>query len=345
MAQPTSLLRPAMLAVSLVVLSACGAATPTDPGGQPGPTATSLQFTTLPVAYSPLRGNFGVTQGGYHSVSANPIRPYLTFFSGGPTPTDVAIYAPASGHVISASRDDVSGRQRLDVLAAGGHRYYLTGGAVTFSVSPGAAIAAGQVVGTRTVEFRQGASSVSLGVIHPTRRVGFISPDRYTDDVLHAVSPVDYYAEPMRGLIMTALDPTNTALELNYDIPGRLQGFWYLPSIPRSQSTSSAHSAGWLWFHKTVNAQSRGLSGFSIVAPFAPAVAQDTFYLEADSGPAFAEVSPASGVVTYRFPYSSDNAVVIRVQMLSDTSVRAEKYDSYSGLPAGFTANAQVFIR
>jgi len=337
-----AVLRQAVLGAALAVVTACGAASPTTPGGQPVQSA-SLQFTHLPVPYSPLRSNFSATQGGYFTVGGTPIRPYLSFSSGGPSPVDVDVYAPAAGAVTGVSQNEGSDGARLDVLAAGGHRYYLSGN-VTFVVSPGTAVAAGQVVGRRAVEFRQGASRVNLGVIHPTRRLGFVSPDRYPEELLNAVSPLDYYTPSTRDLIVGALEAGPASLDLNFDTPGRLQGFWYLPSIPRAQSTSPAHSAGWLWFHKTITAQRLGLSGFSIVAS-SPQGQSTNYDLGADAGPAFVDVSPASGVVTYRFPYSSTNAIVLRVEMLSDSSVRAETFDTHNGLPPGFTANAKTYIR
>lgn len=331
-----------LTAVGLVWTQACGSSSPIDPSGLGS--AAALRFTHLPVANAGS-GTFGVTPLGYRNIGSNStIRPYLDFFSGGQGVGDVSVFAPAGGTVSAVVQDQANGKNRLDVTSAGGYRYYLTGDDLSFSVAPGTAITAGQVVGRRSGEFRQGASSVGLGLIHPANRLGFISPDRYPDELLYAASPLDYYAEPTRTLIAGALQPSAATGELNFDIPGRLQGFWYLPTIPRSESTSVTQSSGWLWFLKTMTAQNLGMSGASVYAP-SPEGKGTTYFLEADSGPSAATVSPASGVVTYRFPYSATNAVVVRVQMLTDTSVRAETFDTYYGLPEGFTGNAKLFVR
>jgi hypothetical protein len=331
-----------LLFIASAAAQGCGSS-PVDPSG-PGSGGT-FQFTHIPVMYSStVGGALSVTPAGYLSIGPNSIRPYMEFFGVAPASQNgSAIIAPADGTVASVDLS-VPEQARIVVNASAGFRYYLISPSMTISVAPGLAIKAGQVVGHRSGGFAQGLTGVGLGLLHPTQRLGFLSPDRYPDELLSAAQPVDYFAEPARSLIKAAIRPTNATGELNFDIAGRLQGFWFLPSIPRSESTSITHSSGWLWFLKTVDAQNSGLVGHSVFA-LSPEGKTTTYFLENGTGPAAATVSVASGMVDYRLPYSSTNAVVIRVQMLTDTSVRAETFDTFYGLPAGFTNAAKTYLR
>ncbi len=59
-----------------------------------------------------------------------------------------------------------------------------------------------------------------------------------------------------------------------------------------------------------------------------------------------ASVTPASGLVTYRFPYSSLHSLIWLVQMRDNTTTTAEAFDDYHvPNPSGFTSNAKTYIR
>jgi hypothetical protein len=251
------------------------------------------------------------------------------------------VFAPADGAVLSVTSSAApGGGLRLDVTGAGGIRYYIDGLGDAV-VAAGASLTAGQLVGHQgglTGRYANFPAGIRLGVIHPSRTVGFINPDRFPEEVARSQSPAEYLAEPVRTQLLGKMAPQRTDTALSFDVPGRLQGMWFQPDVPRSESLAHDRRTQRIFFWRSI--ENMGVLRVSV--PFY------TYTHLADvtaDQPDPAGVSPQSGIVTYRFPYSSENAVILLVQMLDGQTIKAETFDSYYVKDPVFTSAAKTYVR
>lgn len=311
------------------LLHLAGCSTPSAPS--PGPTAGRLEFTAFPLLPGNGRGGFTVSQAGYRPGSDDPIQPEIRFYS---NERQLEVFAPAGGVVESLTTDHL-GTTEWVVSGHGEHRYYLRGGGLTFAAGPGSIVSAGAKVGTRSAS----STPVGLGVWSPPVRQPFLRPSRYPARIRHAESPVPYFRTDLRNQLQADL-ASQGEWQLSYDLAGRLQGLWFDPDIPLASSTQAEFRPGWLWFVERMTGEGPRLEATA----WHPSI--NTFFpITTQSGPHPADVSVASGIVDFRFPYSALHSVVLRVQMLNDETVRAEIFDTHHGEPVGFTSAARLFIR
>ena len=144
-------------------------------------------------------------------------------------------------------------------------------------------------------------------------------------------------------IIAEQTPPIPDGCGLNQDVRGTLQGLWFLPSVPVSESTSPEHRSGWLWF-------------FYISDPHVPdRHIPRLLFSDARGGdhigttwlgdPLPRDVTVASGAVAFRLDGKIGRPLaVLLVQLLSDTSLRAEAFDGNTTEPR-FTVNARTYIR
>ncbi|GMV20923.1 MAG: hypothetical protein AMXMBFR57_08720 [Acidimicrobiia bacterium] len=272
-----------------------------------------------------------MSQAGYRPTSNEPIQPYIWFFS---SERQLEVFAPAGGIVESLTTDPL-GYTEWVVGGHGERRFYLRGLGLSFTAGPGAVVSAGDRVGTRSVA----DTGVGLGVWSSGVSQPFVRPSRYPARIQHAESPIPYFRVDLRSQV-EALLAGQGEWRVNYDVAGRLQGLWFAPDVPLASSTEPVFKPGWLWFVENRTAGGPRLEATA----WHPSIAT-YFPLSAETGPSPADVSTASGVVDFRFPYAASKSVVLRVQMLDADTVRAEIFDSHYGLPTGFTPAARTFIR
>ncbi len=313
--------------LSLSLLSGCTSSTTTAPGATTAP----LEFTAFPLQPGFGPSGFSVSQAGYRPTSSEPIQPYLRFFS---TERQLNIFAPADGIVESLTTDQW-GYTEWVVAGHGERRYYLRGRGLSFTAGPGAVVSAGEKVGTRSAD----DVDVGLGVWSPDVRQPFVRPARYPDRVQHAESPVPFFRADLRSQLESRLAGQGE-WRMNYDVAGRLQGLWFSADVPLASSTQPEFKSEWLWFVERMTGDGPRLEATA----WHPSI-NTYFPFTAETGPRPADVSPSSGVVDFRFPYSASKSVVLRVQMLDAETVRAEIFDTHYGEPAGFTSAARIFIR
>jgi hypothetical protein len=307
--------------------SACSSSSTTSPGTPTAP----LEFTSFPLLPGNGRGGFAVSQAGYRPTSNEPIQPYIWFFS---SERQLDVFAPAGGIVESLTTDPL-GYTEWVVGGHGERRFYLRGLGLSFTAGPGAVVSAGDRVGTRSVA----DTGVGLGVWSSGVSQPFVRPSRYPARIQHAESPIPYFRADLRSQVETLLAGQGE-WRVNYDVAGRLQGLWFAPDVPLASSTQPEFKPGWLWFVERMTGDGPRLEATA----WHPSI-NTYFPFAAETGPSPADVSTASGIVDFRFPYSASNHVVLRVQMLDAETVRAEIFDSSYGVPSGFTSAARTFIR
>ena len=312
---------------AMSIAPACGAS-PT------APQETRFTFTATPVDLGPFPS---ISQSGYKSQVR--IQPWVDFFTSGGS--DAIVRAPAGGTVLSViATADVRERVRVELLGAGGYRFYVNG-LESATVAAGQVVAAGAQIGIRgrNSRFFEG---VGLGVINSRVSGLFANPARYPDQIRYAEEPLQFYDEPLRSTLRALVTPAGAQPAVSYDVPGRLLGLWYLPSVPQGASLAAEYQNDRLSFFYTF----WEAGGGKLRAHWSStnAVSQGN-----PIGPDPRTVSAASGLVRYEVPLDEDDylpRVFLLVEMTSDTSLRFEAFDAfYTPNPTGFTGNARTYVR
>lgn len=325
----------------LVGVAGCGAspapspASPTSPVVTPPATAGRLQFTALPIDIDP-RSSVSQIGMGFGSPVATAIG-----FGGQSTAT---VYAPASGEVRSIEVRDggyaVGNLFRVEFESEG--RRFVLDKLSTTSLSVGQSVLAGLPIGKRSYDDRGRLLGISLSVYRDEPLDFFAQPSRYPSEWLHADDPHAYFIEPVRTVIAPLLSAQARGL-LSFDVPGTLQGQWFLETLPLEDSTADRNLAARLWFYYTDDNGSRRYK-IMFAGP-------NYDYRIGTPQPGFVDpknVTFASGLVFYRMePITpGGNPLVLLVQMLPDGTVKAESFDTYyTPDPKGFTSKARIYKR
>ena len=174
-----------------------------------------------------------------------------------------------------------------------------------------------------------------------------MSPARYPDQTLHCVSPWKYFAEPLRSTLYAKVYRAPSAPDrdgrVDIDVPGRLAGAWFDPSVP--MTTESSGPNGWtktLGFVYDMYDPAR--VRISIGGTIAPA---GVWGIEADA-PRPENVSVNDGQVSYRLLYPDTSGAVyglMLVQMLSATQLRVEVFVGSTSQTGAFDTNAHLYVR
>lgn len=329
---------------------ACGSVPPTGPdavtGAAPGARASAegpLVFTASPV--DPELVDFILPLGNLnppdHTLPSDHIYFYVGFLR--PGVRNVPVVAPGDGTVttiLRGSRPDT----KIFVRASPTHQYYLDHVIPDASIQPGTRLTAGQAIGTSGSGF-----GVDLGVINASRTLFFANPARYPTDTLHADAPLRYYADPVRSRLYAMVRRESDGLDgrIDYDVAGRLSGNWFLEGLPVSQSAQvSAGPAELAFVFDNVRpseaiVSSGGLLGLT-----------GTYRVQSGAAP-FADVSPESGIVTYRLSQSGGTFGIgsptvlgtLLVQMTSGERVRAELVREQAPVDPVFSADARTYVR
>jgi len=303
------------------------ASTPT-----PTPTTSArFEFTVAPLADA----EFVDTVGRSWTGSFDTVAAFGRIW--GP---DVVV-APAAGRVVSI----VSGTSgvRVDLIGAGLTPFYLMGLAST-SVTVGQVVSAGDDIGRRRHDSRGRGLGIDLGVMSLTPQP-FLTPARYSNDVLYCDDPIRYFAEPLKAQLQAraGLAP----MPLSDDVAGTLMGHWFDETLPFQDSAEATvqTSGKKLWFFTTTR-RPGGSSG--------PRMLKITTLSGVGSGvplpgsPDPASITPASGLVRFYLEPSSPSAwpEVLLVQMVSSDRLRVEGWYGKPGTePNTFSSAARFFIR
>ncbi len=147
--------------------------------------------------------------------------------------TGVVVRAPADGAVY-AIRDQLHGGAKIELRFNDHLTYYLAHVLPEPAVRIGTTVKAGQPLGRVS-----GESLLDLGACDSRVRLrGFVSPARYPEPTLHAVSPLALFAEPVKSELLAKVrrDSRDKDGRIDLDQPGKLIGNWFHESLPVPES-------------------------------------------------------------------------------------------------------------
>lgn len=317
--------------------AAGGAGTGTGSG-----TGVPLVFTVAPV--DPAVTDFILPLGNLnppdHTIPSDHIYFYVGFTR--PENRHVPVVAPAGGRVQAVLRGVPDSKILVEVSAA--EQYYLDHVILDGGIQAGTVLVAGQALGTSGNAF-----GIDLGVINRRRALTFANPARYPDQTIYADAPLRYYAEPVRGQLYAMVRREGIGLDgrIDYDIPGRLQGNWFLDGLPVSRSAEvSAGPSELAFVFDNVRPSEAVVSSGGLLGITGP------FKIHAGATP-FAEVSKDSGVVAYRlaqtggtFGIGSPQIVgTLLVEMVAGDRIRVELILGAAVVPPVLGSGARTYVR
>ena len=338
--------RAARLSILILVMAVCGGCSDgcsnnssTSPSGAG---SASLRFQASPISMSAIRY---IMPLGYMSVGQMSPAHFISFYFANPDAGEspvaqqTVVFAPGAGVVLTASSTpgvggtpDTGG---IQVQGAGHLVYTLRNIIPDPAIVSGTVLVAGQRVGvTGSRNFFGGSSAVDLEVMDNSSSV--ITPTTYQP-------PLQFYDEPVRSQLYGRVQRLGLELDgrYNYDMTGRLSGQWVWQggTLPYP-----------IYFvYDTYDpAQPR----FGLSWPFGSGSSFSAGVFAIGPGePDPASVSVASGPVRYTLtrsrtglPLNAGPGGAILVQMLTDTSIRAEWFPDTTSA-SSFTANSFTFAR
>jgi hypothetical protein len=251
-----------------------------------------------------------------------------------------AVFAPAAGEV---DRIFESGRKddKVVIRVTPTWRYYLGHVTLDPAVRPGQRVRAGEEIGT----FSGRAFALDLGVINETvTRAGFINPNRYPPDTIHADAPLKYFAEPLRTTLYARVRRSGPDKDgkIDYDVPGRLAGNWFLEGLDERDSATPHAWGRHLAFVRDVHdpAAVRIAVGGTLAVQGVFAVQHGA------TDPAV--VTPQTGKVTYRLLDARDlrrQRGLMIVRMVNGRRIRVQAFADAKRQEADFGGAAVFYVR
>jgi hypothetical protein len=160
------------------------------------------------------------------------------------------VYAPAAGEVLWVL--ERRGEAKVMVRVTRGFRYYLDHVRLAPGVRTGARVRAGQRLGV----FSGRSRALDLGAVNEAvRRAGFANPRRYPPEALHADSLLRHFPAPLRRALYARVRRKGPDKDgkIDYDVPGRLAGNWFLEGLAERDSAGPGAGAKQLAFVRDVH--------------------------------------------------------------------------------------------
>ncbi len=263
------------------------------------------------------------------------------------------VFAPGDGTVF-AIRPQLHGGDKIEVRVDRNVTYYLAHVRLQGGIRVGMRLKAGQAIGRVA-----GESTLDLGACDARAKIsGLLDPSRYPWPTLHAVPPLELFAEPLKSRLhaKVAGGASDGIGRFDFDQAGKLVGNWFHESLPASQS---ARAGPEIWSRQLAfvcDNRRPGAVRVSIGGTVAPA----GLYAVRSGGPDPAAVSQATGLVRYELaatggrgspPLREDSAPqaplgVLCVQLTGERKLRAEYFPGKrAGDVVGFTAEASLYVR
>jgi hypothetical protein len=342
---------------ALVVASAigCGHGSPTSPSSTAGASGAPGFPVAPPAGASPVFTVSPIDAPGPNSLTAlgnlNPPGHVLptdhVYFYQGDLSTNNPFGSAGTRNVYAPTRSAVeimlsSGTEaKVWFIVTPTFLYYLDHLTPRPGLAVGQIVNAGDIVGTSTETLDLGAYD------YGTTLGGFVTPARYPDQTLHCVSPWKYFAEPLRSQLYSEIYRSPSAPDkdgkIDFDIAGRLAGAWFDPSVPMTGDSSGP--TGW---PKTVAFVYDYYDPSQVRISIGGTIAPAGVWAIDPSAPRPADVSVASGKVSYRLLYTDDSAAeagLMIVQMVSDARIEIEVFMGSTAATADFDGGAYVWVR
>lgn len=254
------------------------------------------------------------------------------------------VRAAAGGVIAFTMMTEANGDAKVDVQVNATFHYYYDHVVLRPGLTVGSRVATGDTIATTTGR----CPSIDIGV-WDTGHVppNFVNRARYSGQTLHALPPLQQFAEPLRSTLYERVRlfegvPTNKDGRIDTGVPGRLAGDWFHSSIATADASTSMGPTGWtksLSFSPDYYNQRPLLSVGGTIGP-------------AFISPLPAGVDPATWGVAdglLAFPTSSYNGTTQRgwvlAQLVTDTRLKIQFFPGATSQPAGFTAIAHEFVR
>lgn len=282
-----------------------------------------------------------------HTLATDHIYFYHHFQEGVTAPppfVPVPLTTPASGRIEAICCGGGTG-VKVRIRATTSFVYVFDHIELAPGLGVGSIVKAGDPLGTSP------GAVFDLGVINETRQLGFVNPARYSQETLHADSPLKYFDEPARSMLYAKVRRRGGDLDgrIDYDVDGTLAGNWFAEDLPVARSSVGGDmSVGTrqLAFARDVFAPDRqriSIGGLGMTGPWGVPPAT----------PDFSTITPASGLVILRLlstgepggPPGTDQVGLLLVQMHEAGRLRIEAVHDSSSRTAAFSGNARIYVR
>jgi len=234
------------------------------------------------------------------------------------------------------------GEYKIIFIVTSTFQYYLDHVVPRAGLAVGQVVNAGDVVGTSS-------ETLDLGAFDYNTTLAFVTPSRYPDQTLHCVSPWKYFIEPLRSqlyaLVYRATSAPDKDGRIDDDVPGRLAGAWYDPSVPSNGGDASWGPTSW---PKTLTFAYDYYDPSQVRIAIGGTIATAGVWAIDPSAPRPSDVSVATGKVVYRLMSQFDQGVpfgVMVVQMISDSTIKVEVFPGSNDAAASFDGSAYIWVR
>lgn len=247
------------------------------------------------------------------------------------------VYAPAAGVVAWIHRQP-GPDDKVVVRIDDRRRYYLGHVTLDPGMAPEVPVQAGQRLGT----FSGKAYALDLGVIDDgTTLAGFVRPERYPPDTIHAVAPFPLFVEPLKSRIYGLIRRPELDRDgkIDFDRPGRLSGNWFLEGVPVKRSCDMESWAKHLAFVYDVEDPE------SVRIAIGGTLEVTGLFAVAGNAPDPVEV--VEGRVRYDLQRARDgsSAGVLLVELLAPDRIRVQAWPAPALANPEFDGGARVYER
>ncbi len=350
------MLRSSRILITLWCLAACGGSHDNGPtAGQgpapftniPAPPGGVAQFSVIPVA--PVPGLSLTALGNLNPPGHVLPTDHVYFYSWDlssrvtqPMPGARNVYMPTTGAAMFVLQAGAT-EWKIMYRVTDNFFFYFDHLVPAFVPKVGDIIKAGTLVGATTPGSTLDLGAFDLGVT----LTGFLTPARYGDQTLHAVSPWKYFTPALQAQLYPQIYRSPAAPDkdgkIDFGVAGRLVGDWFLQGMP-IDSTNRPY--GW---SRSMSFASDYYDPAQVRISVGGTIGQPGVWAIDATAPRPETVSVASGVVSYKlyspFDAGFPSVGVLLVQMLTDSQIKVELFMGTSVGTPQFDANASTFIR